>query len=229
LGQITSTGEGFTALTHVTSRQSDRLRWSEEQILTLVVKRLFAAEALREYLHVDEQHLSANLEYQREAFYKVFPETVHSGNNQSSTLRWIYTHTMDGRDVVTPRDVIDLLTKAKQRQHDDFIADPTGEVESVIGSAAIRYGLTEVSLRKRETFLQAEFPHFWPQIEKFVKGKTEYTEQAIYRLLGNGAARIVDDLVGIGLLAESKGKGGSTFKIPFLFREGLELTQGRAP
>ena len=49
LEQAVSVPEGFTALTHLTARQADTLRWSEENILTMLVKRLFANEALRKY------------------------------------------------------------------------------------------------------------------------------------------------------------------------------------
>jgi hypothetical protein len=228
LGQIAGGAQGFTGLTHITARQADRLRWSEDQILTLVVRRLAASEALRAYLKIDADRLAASPEYQKWIFYQVFPETVHSKPNQSPTLKWIYAHTKDGRDVVTPRDVIDLLTKAKQRQQDDFQNDPTGTSDWIIGSAAILYGHTELSKRKKDTYLKAEFPHFWPHIEKFVKGKTEYSELAIRKLLGRNSESLIKDLLGIGLLSETKAKGERWFKIPFLYREGLELTQGKA-
>jgi hypothetical protein len=38
----------------------------------------------------------------------------------------------------------------------------------------------------------------------------------------------VADLIGIGLLKETNVKGQRTFKIPFVFRDGLVLTQGQA-
>jgi hypothetical protein len=100
LGQIAGGSQGFTGLTHITARQADRLQWSEDQILTLVVRRLAASEPLREYLKIDPNRLAASPAYQKNIFYRVFPETVHSKPNQSSTLKWIYAHTKDGRDVV---------------------------------------------------------------------------------------------------------------------------------
>ena len=161
LEQLTADAEGFTALTHVTARQSDTIQWSEDQILTLIVKRLFAAQALGQLLGVDSDNLAASREYREEAFYRVFPKTIYKPPNQSSTLRWIYSHTKDGRGALTPRDVIDLLAKAIQRQQDEYEADPTGRSEVVIGSSAIRYGLAELSKRKRDTLLRAELPHLW--------------------------------------------------------------------
>jgi len=229
LEQVASDGQGFTALTHITARQADTLRWSEDQILNMIVKRLCVSDILRDYLDVNSDRLAASKDYQEEVFYKVFPKSVYSGEKQSSTLRWIYTHTSDGRDVVTPRDVIDLLTKAKQKQQDEYKSDSSGESDFIIGPPAIIYGLEELSKRKKTTFLQAEFPHLWKHIKKFVGGRTQYSENDISGLFGKNWHVIVEDLISIGVLrTEGKREGSSTFKIPFLYRSGLEVRQGSA-
>jgi hypothetical protein len=92
----------------------------------------------------------------------------------------------------------------------------------------LQYGLEELSNRKRLTYLQAEFPHLWSHIEKFIGGKTEYDEPALQRVLGADCRLIVDDLVSIGLLAKKTSRGKAVFSVPFLYRHGLELTQGKA-
>jgi len=228
LDHIVSSGQGFTALTHITARSADTLRWSEDQILTMIVNRLFANKKLSDYLEIDHDRLHASLDYRRKAFYKVFPPTVHKGSKQSATIRWIYNRVADGRDVVTPRDVIDLLSKAKQKQQDDFRADLTGESEWLIGPSAIQYGLSELSIRKRITYLQAEFPHLWENIKKFVGGKTEYSSSALQSLYGRNWESISEDLVSIGVLKKKTKQDKIIYWIPVLFREGLELSQGRA-
>jgi len=121
-------GRGFTALTHVTARRSDILRWSEEQILKMVVQRIFVNREFARYFAVDLRLLRSSMEYQRQKFYEVFVNSVYRPPNQSSTLRWIYNHTKDGRAVVTPRDVISLLTRAIQWQRDELRRDLRGEV-----------------------------------------------------------------------------------------------------
>ena len=226
IDQITQTSDGFTGLTHVTARASDTLRWSEQDILQLIVKRVYASAAVRDAFKVDSETLIANAAYREEAFYKVFPKTVYSGPNQSPTLSWIYTHAMDGRGNVTPRDVIDLLLRARQHQLDEFRSNLNGTSDYMIGPNAIVYGFRELSKRKRETFLMAEFPHFWGYIEKFIRGKTEYTEEAILDLLGIKDRKVVQSLIGIGFLREKKGT--RNLVIPQLYRAGLELTQGKA-
>jgi len=230
LENIVSDSQGFTALTHITERRADTLRWSEEAILTLIVKRLFLNDELRDYYGVDLEKIDSSNEYRKEAFYKVFPRYVHRPPNQSETHRWIYSHTRDGRDVVTPRDVIDLLKRAIQWQQEDFNYDPNGETDHLISAKAIRYGLEELSKRKKETYLQAEFPHLWGNIEKFIGGKTEYTENAIKNVLGSNWKSICDDLIAIGLIQKrrNEGTGQTTYWFPFVYRQGLELSQGTA-
>jgi hypothetical protein len=227
LEQVVASGNGFTALTHITARQADTLRWPEDLVLTMLVKRLFTDEKLRSYLGVEKERLDASHEYRVQSFYMVFPPTVHSGPNQSPTLRWMYNHTMDGRGVVTPRDIIDLVTRAKQAQQSSFQQAPDGASPWLIGPEAIQYGLVELSRRKRDTYLKAEFPHLWQNIEKFVGGKTEYSPNALKDLFGKEWERACKDLVAIGLLRKTQRSGQQTYSFPFVFRPGLELTQGR--
>lgn len=228
LGEMVSGPAGFTALTHLTARQADTLGWSEEQILTMLVKRIFENEAIATRLDVDKKRLDASQAYRSECFYKVFPKTVHTGEKQSATLHWIYTRTADGRGVVTPRDVLDLVTKAKQHQQDEFNANLNGASPWLIGGKAIQHGLEELSKRKRDTYLKAEFPHLWVHIEKFEGGKTEHDSKSLQNLFGAGWEKIVGDLVSIGVLGKKgKGKDG-TYWFPYLYRKGLSLTQGRA-
>jgi hypothetical protein len=228
LEQIVRNREGFTALTHVTARQSDTLRWTDDQILALVVKRFFANKNFAEYLQINRETLDANASYRREAFNKIFPPTVFRGKRQSQTIRWIYNRCADGRGVVTPRDVLDLLIRAKQRQQGIYVAESNGTSEYVISSAAIQYGFEELSKRKKETYLEAEFPHFWNDITKFMGGKTDYDAESLETLLGKGWKVMTDNLLAIGFLSNGKKAGKDVYSVPFLYRHGMNLTQGKA-
>jgi hypothetical protein len=222
------TRDGFTALTHVTAKSSTPLSWNEDQILTLIVNRLFANEKLRLYLQIDIERLSANQQYREQSFYKVFPRRVRRGDNQSDTLSWIYKHTMDGRGTVTPRDVIELITKAKQWQETQCVASQGENCEDIITGPALVFALGEVSKRKRETYLAAEFPHFWPSIEKFEGGKSSYSERRIHDLLGIEADDSIKALCAIGFLRQVRRRGAPAYEIPFLYRAGLGIKQGFA-
>lgn len=227
LDAIVSGSEGFTALSHIAARQADTLRWSEDDILTMIVNRLSANNEFCKKLDIDVEKVKASLEYRKEVFYKVFPERVNTGKNQSETLRWIFNHTADGNDVVTPRDVIDLLTSAKQHQQTHCMSNLEGESQYIIGPQSIRYGLETLSQGKRTKYLQAEFPHIWTNIEKFIGGKSEYEEFAIKKLLGKDWESIIKDLRSIGFISKSMSKDEPIYTVPFVYRKGLDITQGR--
>jgi len=222
------TSDGFTALTHVTAKSSTPLSWNEDQILTLIVNRLFANERLRNYLQIDIERLGANQQYREACFYKVFPRRVRRGDNQSETISWIYKHTMDGRGTVTPRDVIELITKAKQWQETECVASQDEECQDIITGPALVFALGEVSKRKRETYLAAEFPHFWPSIVKFEGGKSGYSEASVRDLLGEDADETLKALCAIGFLRRVRRRGAPAYEIPFLYRAGLGIKQGFA-
>jgi len=228
LEQVVKTEAGFTALTHLTVRQADTLRWTEDQILALVVKRFFANDRLLDYLNVNRDQLEASPSYRKKCFDKIFPLTVFKLPKQSPTIRWICNRCADGRGVVTPRDVLDLLIHAKQRQEDIYAVDPEGTSEWIIGAAAIKYGFEELSKRKRLTYLQAEFPHLWKEIEKFSGGKTDYSALALQNLLGSSWKATVENLMDIGFLSKRNRKKEVVYSIPFLYRHGMNLTQGTA-
>jgi hypothetical protein len=229
LDELVQGKEGFTALTHLTARQADTLRWTEDQLLALLVKRLFANKELAEMLGVDQDKIETSAVYRNRCFYKVFPPRVFLGSKQSSTIRWIFNRCADGRGVVTPRDVLDLTIRARQRQKDICASDPNGTSDWVIGPSAIRYGFDELSERKRQTYLQAEFPHLWRHIEKFAGGKKDYREAVLRDLLGAHWQEITDDLVAIGFLARKRSRSKEeVYSIPQLYTHGLQVTLGRA-
>jgi hypothetical protein len=228
LNEMVSGKEGFVALTHLTARKADTLKWSEEQIISMIAKRLFSNTDLVALLKINKDQLAASLDYRKEALYKILPGKVFSGARQSATLSWLYQHTADANGVVTPRDIIILLTIAIQHQINITSGNPSGASPVLISSQAIIYGHEELSKAKRRDYLQAEFPHFWPNIEKLVGGKAEYSENAFRNLLGKNWEAIVKDLMSIGLLEKSRASSGDFFKIPFIYREGLQITQGRA-
>lgn len=228
LDQVVRTENGFTALTHVTVRQADTLRWTQDQILAMIVKRLFANDGLAVYLNVNRDQLDASAIYRDKCFNMVFPPTVFRGPKQSPTIRWIYNRCADARGVVTPRDVLDLLIRAKQRQADICMADPDGVTDCMIGASAIQYGFEELSKRKRQTYLQAEFPHLWKHISKFQGGKTDYSVGVLQALIGKDWRPVTEDLLAIGFFSKAIKGGEEVFSIPFLYRHGLNLSQGKA-
>ena len=103
-----------------------------------------------------------------------------------------------------------------------------GTSDWVIDAAAIQYGFEELSKRKRDTYLQAEFPHLWADIKKFLGGKADYSEEALKKLLGSHWKEIAENLRSIGFLSVGVKNNEPLYSIPFLYRHGMNLTQGSA-
>ncbi len=228
LDNLVSGKEGFTALTHLTARKSDTLRWNEDQLLRLIVQRLCNSEELVKNYNIDKERISSSKSYREKVFYELFPAKVHKGEKQSTTLKWVYNRCQDGNGVVTPRDVIQLLNYAKQRQCSIVSSDLAGESLFLFSSISLRYGHKELSKSKKVNLLQAEYPHLFPKMEKFAKGKSEYSQNALKKLLGRKWEKSVADLHSIGFLQKTKLKGKITYKVPYIYSVGLEITRGKA-
>lgn len=222
---ITDTEGGFVALTHIMARCSHVLRWNREQILQLITNRIYLENSpATRFFKVDRERLSRDETYRLECFYHIFPRRLKAGARQSTTLDWLYKHCEDANGVVTPRDVIDLINFARHYQA-DFVRSNQTTSECLLSPAAILHGHREMSMKKRESYLKAEFEHFWRVIERFENQKAEHDEVSLRRLLGDDF-RHVKDLRSIGFLKHNPGT--KTYSIPFLYRPGLGIRQGKS-
>jgi hypothetical protein len=222
---ITDVPGGFPALTHVLSRCSETLKWNKDQILHLIIQRIFAADELARHFRVNRERLKRDQLYRQDLFYEVFPARMRGGKNQSLTIDWLYTHCEDANGVVTPRDIIDLLILARGHQLDLFHSQPS-EMAVLFSPNAIIYGHQQMSLRKKENYLKAEFDHFWPDIAKFENSKADHHDESLAEMLGPNWRAIVKDLRSIGFLKHNV--RAHTYSIPFLYRQCLQIRQGRA-
>jgi hypothetical protein len=224
---LTGTSEGFPGLTHVTARMASPLTWSNSDILQLIVKRLFN-NGLREFCGINAERMQANQGYREECFYKAFPDQVHTGSRQSNTLSWIYAHCQDSRKVVAPRDVVDFLVATKDAEIQLLRSNKDGISASVFSPTAIQRGFEAMSKKKRQVFLEAEFPHFREHILRFDNGPAIYPATSIRDLLGPGAGQVTESLCKIGFLERKKHNGQDAYNIPYLYRPGFNIRQTTA-
>jgi hypothetical protein len=223
---ILNGNDGFTALSHIEARKAATLSWGPEEIQLLIVKRIAHNLMVRRLYTIDNDLISKNdMSYAAEVFYKLFPLQVMSGKNQSKTLDWIYHHCKDGCGVVTPRDVIDLLEFALKSQM-EHLQRGVCDVTYLVGAQALREALVKLSVKKCRTYLEAEFPGFWPFIKCFKGHKAEHNSTSLEHLLGGKWNSIVDDLVSIGFLMHRPRAG--TYLVATLFRAGMDIRQGKA-
>lgn len=83
------------------------------------------------------------------------------------------------------------------------------------------------SAARVEDTLQAEYPNLQMYFEIFRGGKAEQNRDSLAELIGGNAPQlqaVLDMLVRCGFLE----RVGESWKVPMLYRDGLDITQGKA-
>lgn len=212
---------GFVNLTHINARKAEVI-WDEEDLLTLLCRRIRKNERFCE-----EMELNGLTD--RELFDRIFPKQVDQGKRKPDTWVWIMGRIEDGNGVKPPRNLIDLVTMARDAQLRKEDREPRRmhDAEDILEPEALRKALVVLSETRVNDTLLAEAKHQAPLIERFRKGKAEHNLASLARILGVAEEDVeleIRPLKGLGFLGES----GSNYKIPMLYRGGLQITQGKA-
>jgi hypothetical protein len=150
----TLAAQGFTALTHAADRASGVMAWSERDLLRLVAKRLASMPVIAPYYGFDAAKIDLDEDYRHEVFSQVFPKKI----GKQHAWDWLMSSLADGKNTVTPRDVIDTLNHARNRQL--RILDVSRKSQhTLIEEEALKDALSDLSRDKRDKYLSAEFPH----------------------------------------------------------------------
>lgn len=103
--------------------------------------------------------------------------------------------------------------------------------EELVDRASFKEALRQVSeVRLRQT-LYAEYPNLKPYIEKLEREKSDQrpsTLAQIWNVSEEEAVSIAEQLVRVGFFERRGGKGDTSYWVPFLYRDALELVQGQA-
>jgi Fic family protein len=139
----------------------------------------------------------------------------------------------DGNDIKPPRNLIDLISMAKQAQlrREDRESRDYSEGTPLIEGDSLRRALTQLSTQRVQDTLLAEAAAYAKLISRFRDGKAEHNAESLSKLLEVDVAAVrstIEPLLEIGFVETIKGAVGETFKIPSLYRDGLNITQGKA-
>jgi hypothetical protein len=215
-------GDGFVNLTHINARKIE-IVWEEEDLLDLLYRRVQENPGFLADIDAPDGDREGT-------FAAIFPEQVDLGKNRPTTWNWMMTRIRDGNDVRPPRNLIDLVKKAQadqlRREERDSRDYQAGE--SIITSDALKRGLSRLSSERVEDTLLAEAGAEYSEwIEHFRDGRAEHNEETISKTLGlegGQTARAVRVLRELGFVEQV----GATYKVPMLYRSGLNITQGKA-
>jgi hypothetical protein len=115
----------------------------------------------------------------------------------------------------------------EQRRREERAPTEYDPTVPVIGSDALKKGLARLSKERVEDTLLAEAGDHAGLLETFRGAKAEHNRETLAELLDATPDELADKiriLVELGFLEPV----GANFKVPMLYRNGLEITQGKA-
>lgn len=214
-------GGGFVNLTHINARKIE-IVWDEDDLLSLICERMKESGDFLDWIGAAD---GAN----EQIFYAVFPNQVDVGERKPTTWNWIMARIRDGNNVKPPRNLIDLIMKAREAQlrRENREAREFVFGMPIIEADSIRRGLSRLSEERVEDTLLAEAGEAARYIELFRKERSEHNKASLEKLFqveGEELEAIIQTLLYIGFLEET----GQTYKVPMLYRDGLQIVQGKA-
>lgn len=222
--------EGFREASHITKFQN--LQWHRESLLNLITRRILDNQVLVNELSLNKEEILTNLLRQEELFYKLFPKQIDIGNKKPTTFDWVLSRTKDGKGINSPRELIQLFSHARSiesKRLENGVNDLTDDL--IISRQSFKDAIYEVSKQRLEQTIYAEFPSLKQSIESLRGDKAEHTVETLLNKWGLDRSETtinIKKLVGIGFFEQRGNIPNFKYKIPFIYRPYLEITQGTA-
>lgn len=224
------TDEGFRESSHIT--RTTTIKWSTQGLLNLIITRVLKNDHIIQHYGVDSAKIEKDHILQSDLYYKIFPRQVDVGEKQSDTFDWILNRARDGFGNAAPREVIhfhnEIVNNEKQL---DEIGGRRSDQGNLFTRQAIKSSTSEVSKVKIELGLFAEHAHLKPYMLKLDGNKAEHitaTLSTVWSTNPEIAKQTADKLVDIGFFEQRAAREEGLYKIPFLYRPYLRITQGKA-
>jgi hypothetical protein len=212
---------GFVNLTHVNARKTD-IVWDDEDLMALLCQRIRSNHELL-------RTVGLNRASNHQLFRTFFAEKMDPNRSQL-TWKWMLSQIRDGNGIKAPRNLIDLfilsqeeqLRKERRSSREFMTGVPLVESDS-IKNAAVRLS----TLRLEDTLLAEYAQDVKVLINAFRNSKAEHNDDSLARMFHvdiEQARLYARALMDIGFFEYV----GETYKIPFLYRASLNITQGKA-
>jgi hypothetical protein len=224
------TNEGFRESSHIT--RTTTISWSPQSLLNLIILRAIRNTKIVEDYAVNADEIERNHSEQRLLYYKMFPEQVDIGEKQSDTFDWILNRVRDGLGNSAPREVIHFHNEVINCEKDSIsIGTRKIEAPNIFSRSSIKAATSEVSKVKIEQNLFAESPHLRQYMLKLDGNKAEQnleTLSVLWEKSIDEAKIVAAELVVIGFFEQRAARDEGIYKIPFVYRPYLRVTQGKA-
>ena len=211
---------GFVNLSHINSRTIEII-WDDDDLWSMIARRVNKSEEFKGLVS-DPNHTESVMSF-------LLPPQIDIGEKQSTSTQWILNRVRDGNSVKPPRSVIDLINDARAAQVRKESRDERNiEIGQgpVLEAQSVKRAFSQLSEKRVQDTLLAEAGEFAPFIARFREGKSEHNEQSLREIIRENEdfEKIIKGLLDLGFLEQEK----NSFKIPMLYRSGLEIKQGKA-
>lgn len=224
------TDEGFRESSHIT--RTTTISWSPQGLLNLIILRAIKNPSIVSEFDVNPDTVERSHAEQRALYYKIFPEQVDVGEKQSDTFDWILNRVRDGMGNAAPREIIHFHNEIVNCEKAAIsIGTQKVELPNIFSRGSVKGATAEISKVKIEQNLFAENARLKPFILKLDGSKAEQnidTLSGLWRISGDEAKALASELILVGFFEQRAAKDEGIFKVPFLYRPYLHITQGKA-
>lgn len=220
---------GFAEASHYV-RQST-IHWDEGGLRDLVVRRLVNNQVLCDYLGLSPDAVTATAEAQSALLDRILPDKVDVGRNPR-TFNWMIARVSDASNQTTPREMIHLLDEVRRLQIAKLErgeTEPPGD--QLFDRTTFKEALREVSKVRYEQTFRAENPGMVKYTEALREKRSEQTIDSLAEIWECGLAEaeeVADKLSDHGFFERRGARDGRSYWVPFIYRDALDLVQGRA-
>jgi hypothetical protein len=208
------------------------MRWTPPMLLNLAMRRILSNPVIEEEFHVDKEEVLKDFGKQEQLFNRLFPPQVEQGPQKASTFNWMLTRCADATDQTAPREVIHLLNCIRDEEIGRLErGGAAAPGEQLFDRSVFKAALPTVSETRLNTYLYAEYPSERSLLERLHGEKAEQTPESLATIWGVGreeALAQANQLAAIGFFQPRGTKAQPTFWVPFLYRDALNLRQGKA-
>lgn len=224
------TSGGFREASHII--RFEVMSWTDPMLMNLAMRRILNNQPLCSELKIEKDEILGDFTKQEKVFNRIFPPQVEQGPQKATTFNWMIGRCADGTGTTAPREFIHLLNSIKDqeiRRLERGGLPPAGE--QLFDRSVFKLALPIVSRTRLESYLYAEYNTEKQFIEKLAGQKTEHTPETLSMIWGldrDAALSKANELVALGLFEARGTRTEPTFWVPFLYRDALNLVQGKA-
>lgn len=222
------TKNGFREASHIDDLT---LTWDYTSLVNLVVRRALNNDGVRQFYGADPDVILGNVQMQSNLIERMLPAKVpdppEGGQKKWKTFDWMLSRTCDGSGFNAPRELIYLLSEARNKQINRLEKghqEPAGT--ALFDPEALKDAMFKVSQIRYERTLCAEYPtlrHFVQRLEGSKAGQDAETLSKVWGGSRKDALGRANQLVDAGFFERKGPAERPWFRVPYLYRPALNI------